>query len=61
MHEVENQFARKIKRTRSNRGCEYESNEFNSFVRPVEIIHEICPPYSASFNDVAERKNKIFV
>ena len=32
LKQVENQFGRKIKRTRSDRGCEYESSAFNSFV-----------------------------
>ena len=31
LNEVENQFGRKIKRIRSDRGREYESNEFKSF------------------------------
>ena len=32
LKEVENQFNRKIKRIRSDRGREYDSNTFNSFV-----------------------------
>ena len=32
LKEVENQFSRKIKRIRSDRGCEYELRAFNSFV-----------------------------
>ena len=32
LREVENQFSRKIKRFRNDRGREYESIEFNSFV-----------------------------
>ena len=61
LHEVENQFGRKIKRIRSDRGREYESNEFNSFVRSLGIIHETTPPYSPSSNGVAERKNRTLV
>ena len=45
------------KRIRSDRGHAYESNEFNSFVRSLRIIHETTPPYSPSSNGVAERKN----
>ena len=52
LHEVENQFGRKIKRIRSDRGREYESNEFNSFLRSLGIIHETTPPYSPSSNGV---------
>ena len=33
LKEVENQFGRKIKRIRSDRGHEYESSAFNSFVQ----------------------------
>ena len=33
LKEVENQFSRKIKRIKSDRGCEYESSAFNSFVQ----------------------------
>ena len=40
LKEVENQLDRKIKRIRSDRGCEYESNAFNSFVQSLRIIHE---------------------
>nr|AAU90333.1 Putative gag and pol polyprotein, identical [Solanum demissum] len=61
LHEVENQFGRKIKRIRSDRGREYESNEFNSFVRSLGIIHETTPPYSPSSNGAAERKNRTLV
>ena len=42
-------------------GREYESNEFNSFVRSLGIIHETTPPYSPSTNGVAERKNRTLV
>ena len=35
LKEVENQFGRKIKRIRSDRGHEYESSAFNSFVQFV--------------------------
>ena len=41
LKEVENQFGRKIKRFRSDRGREYESIEFNSFIQSLGIIHEI--------------------
>ena len=61
LHEVENQFGRKIKRIRSDRGREYESHEFNSFVRSLGIIHETTPPYSPASNGVAERKNRTLV
>ena len=40
LKEVENQFGRKIKRIRSDRGSEYESSAFNSFVQCLRIIYE---------------------
>ena len=39
LKEVENQFGGKIKRIRKDRGCEYESSVFNSFVQSLRIIH----------------------
>ena len=60
LKEVENQFGRKKKR-KSDRGCEYESSAFNSFVQSLEIIHETTAPYSPASNDVAERKNKTLI
>ena len=59
--EVENQFGRKIKRFRSDRGREYESIGFNSFIQSLGIIHETTPPYSPTSNGVAERKNRILI
>jgi len=58
LNEVENQFGRKIKRFRSDRGREYDSNEFNSFIQSLGIIHEVTAPYSPASNGVAERKNR---
>ena len=56
--EVENQLGKKIKRLRTDRGGEYESNPFNSFCEEHGIIHETTPPYSPESNGVAERKNR---
>ena len=39
LKEVENQFGGKIERIRKDRGCEYESSAFNSFVQSLRIIH----------------------
>ena len=61
LKEVENQFSRKIKRIRSDRGHEYESSTFNSFVQSLEIIQETTAPYSPASNGVAERKNKTLI
>ena len=56
-NEVENQLSKKIKRLRSDRGGEYESNPFNTFCEKQGIIHETTPLYSPKSNEVAERKN----
>ena len=52
--EVENQISKKIKRLRSDRGGEYESNPFNTFYEEHGIIHETTPSYSLKSNGVAE-------
>ena len=57
-NEEENQLSKKIKRLRSDRGREYESNPFNTFCEELGIIHEIAPPYSPESNGVARRKNR---
>ena len=61
LKEVENQLDRKIKRIRSDRGCEYESSVFNSFVQSLGIIHETTAPYSPASSGVAERKNRTLI
>ena len=48
---------KKVKRIRSDRGREYKSSAFNSFVQSLGIIHETTAPYSPDSNGVAERKN----
>ena len=57
-NEVDNQLNKKIKRLRSYRGGEYESNPFNTFCDEHGIIHETTPPYSPKSNGVDERKNR---
>ncbi|KAJ0008485.1 hypothetical protein Pint_29037 [Pistacia integerrima] len=57
-NEVENQLNKKIKRLRTYKGGEYESNDFNSFCRDHGVQHDTIPPYSPQSNGVAERKNK---
>jgi hypothetical protein len=56
--EVENQKNKRIKRLRTDRGGEYESNPFSEFCEQNGIIHEVTPPYSPESNGVAERKNR---
>jgi transposase InsO family protein len=56
--EVENQKNKRIKRLRTDRGGEYESNPFTKFCEQNGIIHEVTPPYSPESNGVVERKNR---
>ena len=55
--EVENQFDRKIKRIRSDRGGGGECIPLNDYCENEGIIHEVTPPYSPKSNGVAEIKN----
>ena len=61
LKEVENQFGRKIKRIRSDRGREYESSAFYSFDQSLRIIHETTALYSPASNGVAKRKNRTLI
>ena len=56
--EIENQFNKKIKRFRSDRGTEYDSSMFREFYNSHGIIHETTAPYSPEMNGKAERKNR---
>ena len=55
---MENKLSRKIKRLRTDKGREYESNPFNFFCEDHEIIHETTTPYSPESNGVTEMKNR---
>ena len=52
-NEVENQFNKKIKVLKRDRGSEYESS-FVDICAQHEIIHETTTPYSPQSNGVAE-------
>ena len=47
-----------IKRLRTDRGGEYESNYYKEFCEQNGIIHEVTPPYSPESNGIGERKNR---
>ena len=55
--EVENQLDRKIKRLRSDRGGEYDTNSLIVSCEKNGIVHDTIAPYTPQQNDVAERKN----
>ena len=44
-----------------DRGHEYESSAFNSFVQCLGIIHETIAPCSPASNGVAKRKNRTLI
>ncbi|GJT50472.1 retrotransposon protein, putative, ty1-copia subclass [Tanacetum coccineum] len=52
--EVENQLDKKIKILRSDRGGEYESNDFAEFCSTFGIVHQTTAPYTPQQNEVAE-------
>ena len=54
--EVENQLDRKIKRLRSDRGGEYDTNVLTIFCDKNGIIHETSAPYTPQQNGVVQRK-----
>ncbi|GJU50680.1 retrovirus-related pol polyprotein from transposon TNT 1-94 [Tanacetum coccineum] len=56
--EVENQLDKKIKILRSDRGGEYESNDFVEFCCTFGIVHQTTAPYTPQQNGVAEHKNR---
>ncbi|GAA0183261.1 hypothetical protein LIER_42371 [Lithospermum erythrorhizon] len=58
MNEVENQFDRKIKRIRSDRGGEYRYESLIDFCEMNGIIHETSAPYLPQQNGIVERKNQ---
>ena len=44
--EVENQLKKNIKILKSDRGGEYESNEFSEFCANFDLIHQTTAPYT---------------
>ncbi|GJZ63797.1 retrovirus-related pol polyprotein from transposon TNT 1-94, partial [Tanacetum coccineum] len=56
--EVENQLDEKIKILRSDRGGEYESNDFAEFCFTFGIVNQTTSPYTPQQNRVAEHKNR---
>lgn len=55
---AENQFKKKIKVLRSDRGGEYISNEMKQFLKSEGIESQLTTPYTPEQNGVAERKNR---
>ena len=51
--EVEKQLGKSIKTLRSDRGGEYLSQEFQSYLRDNGILSQWTPPYTPHHNDVS--------
>ena len=56
--EVEKQLGKSIKTLRSDRGREYLSQEFQSYLRDNGIFSQWTPPYTPQHNGVSERRNR---
>lgn len=55
---VEKETNMNIKCLRTDRGCEFTSNEFNDFCRQCGIKRKLTVAYTPQQNGVAERKNR---
>lgn len=58
---VQNQFGRKIKMIRTDRGGEYLNTAFISYLNENGIKMQRTAPYSPAQNGVAERKNRTLI
>nr|GEW86626.1 zinc finger, CCHC-type [Tanacetum cinerariifolium] len=56
--EVENPLGKTIKSIRSDRGCEYMSQEFLDHLKDHRIIAHRTPSYMRQHNGVSERRNR---
>ena len=56
--EVQKQLGKCIKTLRSDRGGEYLSQEFQSYLRDNGILSQWTPPYTPQHNGVSERRNR---
>lgn len=55
---TENQFGKRMKILRSDRGGEFCSKKMEGYLKSKGIIHQLTAPYSPEQNGVAERKNR---
>jgi transposase InsO family protein len=58
IHFVERQYERPVKTLRTDRGREFLSNEFSSWLDEKGITHDLSVPYTPQQNGVAERYNR---
>ena len=57
-NEVEKQTKKKIKILRSDRGGEYLSSEFLTYLEENGILSQRTPPMTPQLNGVSERRNR---
>ena len=55
---IMNELNKKHKILKSDRGGEYESNEFSELCANFSIVYQTTAPYTPQQNRIAERKNK---
>lgn len=58
---VQNEFGRRIKAIRTDRGGEYLNTEFINYLNKNSIKIQRTAPYSPAQNGVAERKNRTLI
>ena len=56
--EVEKQIDESINTLQSDRGGEYLSQDFKSFLKVYGIVSELTPPGTPQWNGVSERRNR---
>ena len=57
-NEVENQLDKKIKTLRTDRGGEYLSIEFSTFLKECGIVPQLTPPGTPQWNGVSKKRNR---
>nr|GEX97382.1 zinc finger, CCHC-type [Tanacetum cinerariifolium] len=56
---IEMEMRMKLRMLRTDRGCEFTSNEFTKYCKENEIARLLTTPYSPQQNRVVERRNRI--
>lgn len=55
---VGNQFESKVKKVRTDNGCEFVNTNFSSLLNRFGIIHQRSSPYTPQQNRIVERKHR---
>jgi len=58
---VENQTGNKLRKVRSDKGKEFDNEQFKQYFKEKGIIHEYSAPYIAEQNGRIERENRLIV